>query len=174
MSDRIFIEDETLRAGFTQIPNAILRHRGISPGAKLTYMVLLSYAWQEGSCFPGQPRMAEDMGVTDRSVRTYLRELEAVGLLITKQRGFGKTNLYFLPRYRPENISDQDRKHTSSHVRQNLPSTNTQTKSSYTKKNKDTQLSDAERDAYYRQLMEDNRDQLAAFFGADNLDFPKN
>ena len=36
------------------------------------------------------------MGATDRSVRTYLKELETAELLEIKQRGLGKTNLYRL------------------------------------------------------------------------------
>jgi hypothetical protein len=36
------------------------------------------------------------MGATDRSVRTYLKELESAELLDITQRGLGKTNLYRL------------------------------------------------------------------------------
>lgn len=94
----ILVEDETLRHGFTQIPNAILRRPDIAPGAKLTYMVLLSYAWQKGHCFPGQETMACDLGVSKRSVVTYLAQLAELGLLRVKRRGLGKTNLYILPK----------------------------------------------------------------------------
>jgi hypothetical protein len=34
------------------------------------------------------------MGAGERSVRTYLKELETFGLLEIKQRGLGKTNIY--------------------------------------------------------------------------------
>lgn len=85
--DTIIIEDETLREGFTQIPNAIFRRRDLTPGAKLTYMALLSYAWQQGSCFPGQDKLAEDMGCSSRSVITYLKQLQDAGLLRVKRRG---------------------------------------------------------------------------------------
>ncbi len=50
--DTIIVEDDFLRQGFTQVPNAILRMPGLTHGAKLAYALLLSYAWQEGSCFP--------------------------------------------------------------------------------------------------------------------------
>ena len=56
--------------GFTQVPNHILDNGKLSPGAKLTYAMLLKYAWQNDYCFPGQERLAKDMGVSDRSVRT--------------------------------------------------------------------------------------------------------
>jgi hypothetical protein len=88
--------DLATRHGFTQVPNFVLTNPGISVGAKLAYAMLLKYAWQDDACFPGQVKLAQDMGATDRSVRTYLKELEAGELLETKQRGLGKTNLYRL------------------------------------------------------------------------------
>jgi hypothetical protein len=88
--------DLATRHGFTQVPNFILTNKNISVGAKLAYAMLLKYAWGDDACFPGQVKLAEDMGATDRSVRTYLKELEAADLLEIKQRGLGKTNLYRL------------------------------------------------------------------------------
>ena len=38
--------------GFTQVPNFILVSQKISVGAKLTYAMLLKYAWQNDYCFP--------------------------------------------------------------------------------------------------------------------------
>ena len=88
--------DLATRHGFTQVPNFILTNSNISVGAKLAYAMLLKYAWNNDACFPGQVKLAEDMGATDRSVRTYLKELEAADLLEITQRGLGKTNLYRL------------------------------------------------------------------------------
>ncbi len=82
--------------GFTQVPNHVLVSSKLSPGAKLTYAMLLKYAWQNDYCFPGQARLAQDMGVTDRSVRTYLQELERERFVGIKQRGLGRPNLYEL------------------------------------------------------------------------------
>ena len=82
--------------GFTQVPNHVLVSSKLSPGAKLTYAMLLKYAWQNDYCFPGQERLAKDMGVTDRSVRTYLQELSTQQFVTIKQRGLGKPNLYEL------------------------------------------------------------------------------
>jgi biotin operon repressor len=94
----IIVEDESWRQGFTQVPNVVLRNPRLSMGAKLAYAVLLSYAWQDKSCFPGQARMARDMGCIEKSVRKYLQELQAGGIIDVKRRGQGKTNLYRLPR----------------------------------------------------------------------------
>ena len=82
--------------GFTQVPNIILTDKTLSVGAKLSYAMLLKYAWSQDACFPGQQTLADDMGAGERSIRTYLKELEDIGYLEVKQRGLGKTNLYRL------------------------------------------------------------------------------
>src|SRR5436853_4373958 len=72
--------DPATRLGFTQVPNFILTKGDISVGAKLTYAMLLKYAWYDDGCFPGQATLADDMGAGERSVRTYLKELETKAL----------------------------------------------------------------------------------------------
>lgn len=88
--------DPVTRYGFTQVPNFILTKKELSVGAKLAYAMLLKYAWGDEACFPGQVTLANDMGAAERSVRTYLKELESASLLEIEQRGLGKTNLYKL------------------------------------------------------------------------------
>ena len=68
--------DLATRHGFTQVPNFILTKSDISVGAKLAYAMLLKYAWNNDACFPGQAKLSQDMGAAERSVRTYLEELE--------------------------------------------------------------------------------------------------
>ncbi len=86
--------DAATRYGWTGVPNFLLESKVISVGAKLTYAMLLKYARELDECFPGQERLAGDMGVTDRSIRTWLKELEHAGLIAIKQRGQGRPNLY--------------------------------------------------------------------------------
>ena len=88
--------DPITQRGFTQIPNVILTDKNLTVGAKLAYAMLLKYAWGDDACFPGQQKLADDMGAGERSVRTYLKELEGAGFLEVAQRGLGKTNLYRL------------------------------------------------------------------------------
>lgn len=82
--------------GFTQVPNFILTNKHLGVGAKLYYAMLLKYAREKDHCFPGQQTLAEDMGSSERSVRTYQKELEEAGFLEVTQRGLGKTNYYKL------------------------------------------------------------------------------
>ena len=88
--------DAATARGFTQVPNFLLRSNKLSAGDKLAFAMLLSYAWQNDFCFPGQQRLAQDLGLTDRSVRTHLKSLETNGLLVIRRRGQGKTNIYEL------------------------------------------------------------------------------
>jgi len=83
--------DPITRHGFTQVPNVILTDKKLSVGAKLAYAMLLKYAWTDEACFPGQQKLATDMGSGERSIRSYLKELEAAGFLEVKQRGLGRT-----------------------------------------------------------------------------------
>ena len=86
--------DIATQRGWTGVPNFILESKEISAGAKLTYAMLLKYAREVDECFPGQKRLAEDMGNGERSVRRWLHELEDVDLISIKQRGQGRPNLY--------------------------------------------------------------------------------
>ena len=86
--------DIATQRGWTGVPNFILESKEISVGAKLIYAMLLKYARELDQCFPGQERLAQDMGNGERSVRRWLRELEKVGLISIKQRGQGRPNLY--------------------------------------------------------------------------------
>lgn len=92
----LFLETENpiLRDGFTQVPNFVLRESNLSVGAKIAYSLFLSYAWHKDSCFPGQDRLAEDMGLSRVRVTQLTAELEQAGLITIQRRGQGKTNIY--------------------------------------------------------------------------------
>ena len=55
--------DVATQGGFTQVPNFILKSKKLSSGDKLAFAMLLSYAWQNDYCFPGQETLAKDLGV---------------------------------------------------------------------------------------------------------------
>src|SRR5882762_7731284 len=87
-------DNPVVRGGFTQVPNFILKDGTLSLGAKVAYAMFLSYAWHNDSCFPGQERLAEDMGMSRSRVTEFVGELEKAGLVAIQRRGQGKTNLY--------------------------------------------------------------------------------
>jgi DNA-binding transcriptional ArsR family regulator len=109
--------DAATAGGFTQVPNFLLRSKTLSAGDKMTFAMLLSYAWQNDFCFPGQERLAEDLGISDRSVRTHLKALEAAKLLAIRRRGQGRTNIYELNLRVKRRPADADRKKSSAQGR---------------------------------------------------------
>lgn len=88
--------DPVVAEGFTQVPNFILKSSKLSAGAKLVYSLLLSYAWHNDSCFPGQERLSSDCGKTQSWVSKRMTELEKEGFLEIQRRGQGRTNIYIL------------------------------------------------------------------------------
>jgi Helix-turn-helix domain len=86
--------DALSQRGFVQVPVAILRSSALSMGAKIAYTSLLSYAWHNDLCYPGQDRMAKEIGSSRKSVNQWLQELDQKGFIKIIRRGQGKTNLY--------------------------------------------------------------------------------
>jgi len=86
--------DPVAQYGFAQVPNFILKNPAISVGAKVVYAMFISYAWHNDYCFPGQDRLAEDIGMTRVRVTQLISELVDAGLVSIERRGQGKTNLY--------------------------------------------------------------------------------
>lgn len=115
----IVVLNEALKHGFTQLPNYVLRDKTLSFGARLAYAVLLSYAWQEDSCFPGQARMAQDLGTSDRSIRTFLNELKERGYITWKQQGLNKPNIYYILDFKPLQM-EVERNHASGQERKGM------------------------------------------------------
>jgi len=88
--------DPVSAGGFTQLPNCILNDPNLSPGAKVVYAKLLSYAWYNNRVFPGQEKLAEDIGAGKRTIIRLIAELEKRGYVEVQRRGQGLTNIYVL------------------------------------------------------------------------------
>jgi hypothetical protein len=150
----IVVLNQSLKHGFTQLPNYILKDKRLSFGARLTFAVLLSYAWQEGSCFPGQERMANDLGTTDRSIRTFLGELKAKGYVDWKQQGLNRPNIYYILDYQPLDpaLIEAERKPGSAPDRKQIAAQGRKSASAY----KDTEKENSvEEDSVASSLRED-------------------
>ena len=87
-----------------QLPNFILKSRKLSAGDKVTFAMLLSYAWQNDFCFPGQVRLGQDLGLHETNVRKHLKSLEANGLLTIVRRALSRSRPSENTRSRPSEI----------------------------------------------------------------------
>ncbi len=82
---------------FAPVPVAVLHTPQLSPGAKTLFGILQSHARGKGHCEPGYARLCALMGRTENSVRGYVRELVAAGLVVALRRGYKRTNRYVIP-----------------------------------------------------------------------------
>ncbi len=70
------------------IPSWIVRYRGIPMGAKIVYGTLYRYAGKNCLSFPKMPELAKEVGVSERQVRDYVKELRDAKFL-RSWRGLG-------------------------------------------------------------------------------------
>jgi hypothetical protein len=72
---------QLLAHGVVRVPNTILFDRQLSLGARLLYMILLSYDWQPGQPLPHLDSLQGDMQCDTEALLTFLYELKAQGVL---------------------------------------------------------------------------------------------
>lgn len=89
-------DDPVARGGFTQVPNFLFDIKELTFGARVVYAKFLQYAWHNDFCFPGQERLATELGCTRVRVTQFVKELQEHGLVEVTRRGQGKTNIYKL------------------------------------------------------------------------------
>ena len=75
-------------------PFWLIEHKVLGAGAKLCYIRLLGFAGKDGHCYPSLETLGRSLGVSERQVRCYIRELEKAGLIAVEQRGLRRTNVY--------------------------------------------------------------------------------
>ena len=85
-----------LTGGFTQMPDAVRKDPTLGSSAKIVYEHLLGYMWQQEWCWPGQKRIAAELGISRRTVIRACQELYERGYIDKWRRGQGLTNYYFI------------------------------------------------------------------------------
>jgi hypothetical protein len=113
-------DSRNARRGFTVVPNALLEDEGLSFQAKFLLITLMRYAWGKSDPYPGQERLAKDLGVGVRSVREYSGELVDSGYLKKIHRGQGQTTVYRIAWSKLESLGLRPAK-SAGLDRQNLP-----------------------------------------------------
>jgi DNA-binding transcriptional ArsR family regulator len=94
-----FTADAALRPGyFVQHVRADFVRAGhaFTPTARLLYILLLSYINEGATVWPGQARLARELGVSEPVVRRHIAELKSAALLTVQRLGQGRTNRYHL------------------------------------------------------------------------------
>ena len=80
-----------------QAAEALIRHPDLSPAGRRVGLELLNAADRRtGISWPSESRMAEALGVDERTIRRGKADLRAAGLLTWEQRGHHRTPIYRL------------------------------------------------------------------------------
>lgn len=97
MTETLELDERTkaITESFTMVPMALTLDARINDRAKTVYTVMLNFARRTESCWPGQKRISEMLGVTERTIRTAINDLSEAGHIVVQQRG-GGTNIYQL------------------------------------------------------------------------------
>lgn len=81
--------EEILEAGFTTVPNLVLRHYaslGITPAEMMFIIHVWEFWWSEREPYPALSTIAERMQMTRRNVRKYVQSLREKNVLIVTER----------------------------------------------------------------------------------------
>ena len=68
------------------IPEALVRYRGLSCGAKLAYGRLARFAGENGDCYPSITKLAKEIGMGTTQTRAYVHELSEKSFIVGKER----------------------------------------------------------------------------------------
>jgi predicted ArsR family transcriptional regulator len=88
-----------------------MRDKSLTVGARLAYAFLLMYAWQEDSCFAGQVKMAQEMGVSERHLRRFLTELRDTGYINIERKDKRFNNTYIILDKQPTKLKRKFARH---------------------------------------------------------------
>jgi DNA-binding transcriptional ArsR family regulator len=95
---RIWVEDDLLRAGYTQCLNVLLPARALGASDKIVFFGVLSFAWQDDAAWPSIEMLSARVGLSRATVLRSLSELKRFALLKVRRRGQGLVNFYEIPR----------------------------------------------------------------------------
>jgi len=101
LSKKEFVFESPIdRKGHTIAHNIVLRDPELTEGEKLVYFLLRSYAYRADNCYPGQERLARNLGMSKRSIRRRIEGLIERGLIAVKKRfnekGQQTSNIYYI------------------------------------------------------------------------------
>jgi len=79
--------------GFTPVEHKLLKDTSLSCKARMLAIIISSYCYNGDECYPNQQTLADDMGMSVRSIQRYLTELKEAGIIRVIRRGH-TSNIY--------------------------------------------------------------------------------
>ena len=96
----------TSRVSYVPFTNTFRSYKGLSIQEKMMYMCLWSMAGDKGSCYPAIPTLAEELQISESTVKRLLNSLEEKGCIYTVNQKHRTTkkqlnNLYYVIEFNP-------------------------------------------------------------------------
>lgn len=107
--------------GYGMIPKAVMKNKKISFEAKAVYAYICSYAGSGGKAFPSLQKICEELGISEKRLYKYRKELVDNGLIIISKERLGSkysSNIYTIVNDPKLELSESDSKENN----QNEPS----------------------------------------------------
>lgn len=120
LEEKVRLADDSKRENFIMIEIALINNINYTVYEKLVYLSLYTYAWRTKSCFPGQKAIADNLGISRKTVNLTIKSLEEKGALISlhqyKENDRRSSNIYFLASVDP--ITGEFNKESLNHVKE--------------------------------------------------------
>ena len=91
----IMYRDPIEALGFAKVSHVLTHFNELSDGAFRLYCLLLKYAQQSEQCWPGEERLAEDLGTSRPTIARRFAELAELRL-ITRERRVGTSSITWI------------------------------------------------------------------------------
>jgi len=110
--DTLVNQEPAYENNFARIPIGLIRNPEIDPQAFRLYCNLVSYAFQLKGCFPGQERLAREMGLSKsyglKQISKMISKLQELKLVKVERPGQGRPNIYYLLKLPEKYLSEQN------------------------------------------------------------------
>jgi hypothetical protein len=77
----VYTPDRALRGGMVMCHRVLLLDNRLSPGALRAYLLITDYANQIDADWPGEKRLAADLGISINQMKRHIAEIIELGLL---------------------------------------------------------------------------------------------
>jgi hypothetical protein len=112
MTERLSVPNYDKKSWTVMVPISFLTSRLMTPAEKTLYLLLCSYVRDKENCWPGQARLARELGVAAKTLRVWFKDLYNKGIIgwtkeKTSEDSTTTANHYFFPCMRsPTDIFD--------------------------------------------------------------------
>ena len=105
VQEQLSVQRKWIKHGTTSVPNLVMMDSSLSMQARFLFQCLLMHGFGKQECFPANYLLQHELGVSDRQLRRYKKELVDAGLIEIKATG--RNNTYIINHQALEERADK-------------------------------------------------------------------